>query len=66
MFSQLNQIVLEAKLNQTTRESKREQVVKMLTSEWNSTLTTSPVYLYDQKLYKHNLQLYNACTNNVL
>lgn len=24
------------------------------------TITTSPVYLYDQKLYKHNLQLYNA------
>lgn len=64
MFSQLNQVVLEAKLNQTTRESKGEQVVKMLTSEWNR--TPSPVYLYDQKLYKHNLQLYNACTNNVL
>lgn len=40
----LTQATMFSQLNQTTRESKREQVVKMLTSEWNR--TPSPHHLF--------------------
>lgn len=54
----LTQATMFSQLNQTTRESKREQVVKMLTSEWNR--TPSPHHLFTYMIKSFINIIYNC------